>query len=395
MTGTCRTWKLWCSGSCEKIERLQLLSAEYPNSQLEEHIAKLIEKIESSDARFSQLDKIERGLAELLLQIDRPPSAQPAEIDTLKRDVQRTQYSIEAVHGTLGQVVDRLSNIETGLRGASAQQAPNERPSGPEPQAHDARAPDARMATAAAPDHAASANSANANPSHANPARPTGWAPLETDLPPDYPIEPNHRSSPAERIAASQAALGNPLGTARTSGHPDADAKANFIAAARRAAQAASGQLTERADRRVPDLRRVHGDDGIPSNVLGNHARLLLVAASVVMVVLGSLQLFGFFSSPNSPVAAVPDEPTLSTASTAPAIELETAPATVPSRQPRMLAVEDVLPAPSAGILPPPEPFGPSPASPDLATSRRSHDHRLGAPAEHPAGIHATRDTDQ
>ena len=116
----------------EKIERLQLLSAEYPNSQLEEHIAKLIEKIESSDARFSQLDKIERGLAELLLQIDRPPSAQPAEIDTLKRDVQRTQYSIEAVHGKLGQVVNRLSNIETGLRGASAQQAPNERPSGPE-----------------------------------------------------------------------------------------------------------------------------------------------------------------------------------------------------------------------------------------------------------------------
>jgi localization factor PodJL len=356
----------------EKIERLQLLSAEYPNSQLEEHIAKLIEKIESSDARFSQLDKIERGLAELLLQIDRPPSAQPAEIDTLKRDVQRTQYSIEAVHGTLGQVVNRLSNIETGLRGASAQQAPNERPSEPEPQVHDAQAPDARMATAAAPDHAASArtNSANADPSHANPTRPTGWAPLETDLPPDYPIEPNHRSSPAERIAASQAALGNPFGTARTSGHPDADAKANFIAAARRAAQAASGQLTERADRRVPDLRRVHGDDGIPSNVLGNHARLLLVAASVVMVVLGSLQLFGFFSSPNSPVAAVPDEPTLSTASTPPAIELETAPATVPSRQPRMLAVEDVLPAPSAGILPPPEPFGPSPASPDLATSR-------------------------
>src|SRR5262249_60043090 len=30
----------------DKIERLQVLSAEYPNSQLEEHIVKLIEKIE-------------------------------------------------------------------------------------------------------------------------------------------------------------------------------------------------------------------------------------------------------------------------------------------------------------------------------------------------------------
>jgi localization factor PodJL len=371
----------------EKIERLQLLSAEYPNSQLEEHIAKLIEKIESSDARFSQLDKIERGLAELLLQIDRPPSAQPAEFDTLKRDVQRTQHSIEAVHGTLGQVVNRLSNIETGLLGAAAQQAAGELLS--EPEAPDAQQrPGAPTATAVAatatvrtspahtspaPTNPAHSNSAYSSSTYANPARPTGWATLETDLPPDYPIEPNHRSSPAERIAASQAALGNPFGTARTSGHPDADAKANFIAAARRAAQAASSQLTERADRRVPELRRVHGDDEVPSNVLGNHARLLLVAASVVMVVLGSLQLFGFFNSPNSPsgpVAVVPDEPTLSTSSTPPAIELEAAPATVPSRQPRMLAVEDVLPAPSAGVLPPPEPFGPSPASPDPAASR-------------------------
>ena len=50
--------------------------------------------------------------------------------------------------------------------------------------------------------------------------------------------------------------------------------------------------------------------------------------------------------------------------------QLEAAPATVPSRRPRMLAVEDVLPAPSAGVLPPPEPSGPSPASPDLAASR-------------------------
>jgi localization factor PodJL len=376
----------------EKIERLQLLSAEYPNSQLEEHIAKLIEKIESSDARFSQLDKIERALAELLLQIDRQPTASSAagetahfpEFNTLKRDVQRTHDSIEAVHGTLGQVVDRLNNIETGLRGAPGQQAPGELLSGPEtPDAQEL--PRAPKATAAAPaptarpssDHKspahkspASANPAYASSTYGNQARTTDWAPLETDLPPDYPIEPNHRYSPAERIAASQAALGGPLGTARASGNADADAKASFIAAARRAAQAASTQLTERADRRVPELRRAHGDDEIPGNALGGHARLLLVAASVVMVVLGSLQLSGFFSSPgdpSSPVAAAPDASTISTSRAAAPIELEAAPATVRSQQTRVLAIEDILPAPSAGVLAPPEPFktAPAPASPD------------------------------
>ena len=383
----------------DKIERLQLLSAQYPNSQLEEHIAKLIEKIESSDARFSQLDKIERGLAELLLQIDRPTSAQPAEFDTLKRDVQRTHDSIEAVHGTLGEVVDRLSIIETGLRSAPAQQVPSEQPSEPEPeQTQTQELPGAPMAVAsdltalaaiartnlarANPvrtdlprANPARTNPADANPDYANATRPADWAPIETGLPPDHPLEPNHRYSPAERIAASQAALGAPRGPARASGTPDAQAKANFIAAARRAAQAASSQLTERADRGVPELRRGHVDDEIPSNALGGHARFLLIAASIVMVVLGSLQLSGFFSGssgPGSPVAVAPDEPTISTSSTAKAnpkaIELEAAPATVPSRQPRVLAIEDMLSTPSAGVLPPLEPF--APASPDPSTLR-------------------------
>jgi len=213
------------------------------------------------------------------------------------------------------------------------------------------------------------------SPAYSDQARATDWAPLETNLPPDYPIEPNHRYSPAERIAASQAALGSPLGAARASGNADADAKASFIAAARRAAQAASSQLTERADRSVPELRRAHGDDEIPGNALGGHARVLFIAASVLMVVLGSLQLFGFFSSPDgpsSPVAVAPDAPTISASSTRPPIELEAAPATVPSRQPRVLAIEDVLSAPSAGVLSPPEPFrpAPAPASPDLSASR-------------------------
>jgi localization factor PodJL len=280
------------------------------------------------------------------------------------------------VHGTLGQVVDRLSIIETGLRGAPAQQAPGERPSERAPQSPDAQElPVAPMDQATSPAPTVRPNRAYSSPTHAQQARASDWISIESDLPPDHPLEPNQRYSPADRIAASQAALGGPPGMVRASGRPDADAKASFIAAARRAAQAASSQLIERADWQVPELRRAHGDDEIPSNALGGHARILLIAASAVMVVLGSLQLFGFFSrpgNPNSPVAVAPDEPTISTSSTPKAIELEAAPAPASSQQPRVLAIEDVLSAPSAGVLPPPQPLAtaPAPASADLSASR-------------------------
>src|SRR5215467_6793721 len=346
-------------GLADKIERLQQASADHPNSSLiEEQLARLIEKVESSDARFSQLDKIERGLAELLRQIDRQ-IAQPTptegvplpELDSLKRDVQRTHESIEAVHGTLGQVVDRLTVIETGMRGTPAPAQPASEP--PSSAAAEIQVPDVDVgaATPAAP--AALVPAAY--------VRTSDRAPIEPDLPPDHPLEPNRRHSPAERIAASQAALGAPGGPARTSGSPDADAKANFIAAARRAAQAASTQLADRTDRRVPELvRHAHNDDEVPSKALGGHARLLLIAASVVMVVLGSLQVFtGFFSGSNGPAAVAPQEPTVTAPNSGVPAEREPMPAFPSSRQTGLLPIDGTLAAPNAGILAPPEPLAP------------------------------------
>jgi localization factor PodJL len=300
------------------------------------------------------------------------------------------------------------------LRGTPAKQASRELLSERVPEAPDAPAhvPGAKPAhanqTHANPAHAnpahanpAHANPAHANPAHANPAysrptysrqaRVTDWAPLQTDLPPDYPIEPNHRYSPAERVAASQVALGSPLGTTRASGTPDVDAKASFIAAARRAAQAASSQLIEH----VPDRDRVRGEEEIPSTAVGSHARILLIAASVVMVVLGSLQVFtGFFSRPSSPVAH--EKPSMSTSNTPIELEAAPAPAGAPNWQPPMLATDDVLSAPNAGILPPPEHFAPAstPASTDLSASRDrtatgSVRQPSAAPASAPAGLPA------
>src|SRR5262245_4715851 len=361
-------------GLADKIERLQQASADHPNGSLiEEQLARLIEKIESSDARFSQLDKIERALAELLLQIDRRAAAptlaagaQLPELDTLKRDVQRNQASIEAVNGTLGQVVDRLSNIETELRGAPApsQPTPSEPTSAPAP---DTRAPHAEVLGPAVP------ALVPAPPAHAKYARASERAPIEPDLPPDHPLEPNRRNSPAERIAASQAALGGPHGP-RAPGSPDADAKANFIAAARRAAQEASSQLSGRPERRAPELvRRADSDHEVPNNALGGHARFLLIAASVVMVVLGSLQVFtGFFHDSNGPIAVAPERTTATVPNSAPPVDPEPAPAVPANRQTGLLPIDEILPAPNAGMLAPPDLTAPAsvPANSDQPAPR-------------------------
>src|SRR5262249_53836473 len=187
-------------GLSDKLERLQLSRGDHAAvSVLEDRIAKLVEKLDSSDARLSNLEAIERGLADLLIHLEQQHrSTEPArsetvhlpEVDMLKRDVQRTQDSIEAVHGTLGHVVDRLAMIETGLRsnhgrraapGVSVESAApgvSVESAAPEPQA--------------SPASAAITNAAPTPPSAplGNPAPATDRRPIDPDLPPDYPIEP-------------------------------------------------------------------------------------------------------------------------------------------------------------------------------------------------------------
>jgi localization factor PodJL len=123
-------------GLIDRIERVPLGQVDPAAfGHLEERIAKLVEKLDVSDARISQLEAIERGLAELLIHLENQRVPQPAqgaaalpEVDALHRDVadlrqaeRKTQDSLEAVHGTLGHVVDRLAMIETGMREQAAQ----------------------------------------------------------------------------------------------------------------------------------------------------------------------------------------------------------------------------------------------------------------------------------
>ena len=124
----------------------------------------------------------------------------------------------------------------------------------------------------------AAAPSAAGNPA---PATERERRPIDPDLPPDHPLEPGatrtRGSSPADRIAASEAALG----PAKPPVIPDPGGKSNFIAAARRAAQAAASEApapmrAAPAAKAVPLLQRLAAG-------LGQRVRSVLVVGSVVI----------------------------------------------------------------------------------------------------------------
>ncbi len=115
-------------------------------------------------------------------------------------------------------------------------------------------------------------------------------APIDPNLPPDHPIEPGFNphgrltASPADRIAASEAALG-----AAKSASDDPGNTSNFIAAARRAAKAAA------ADPTIADLRAAAASQQGPEHKAGKslaqRVRSLFAGASVILIVGGGLHL--------------------------------------------------------------------------------------------------------
>ena len=182
----------------------------------------------------------------------------------------------------------------------------------------------------------------------ARPERP----PIDPDLPADTPLEPGSAGrgrSPAERIAASEAALA-PL---KREAAPEITGKANFIAAARRAAQAAANEGNP-----VEGPREERTSDETPTSLIGrflaNRRRALMVGVSLLLVLYGAIQIAGMFASDRS---AERPAPTSSQA--------------LPP-EPRKVA-EPVAPAPAAV----PEPAAPAP-------SRQSSTETLIAPTPTP-----------
>ncbi|MBI1204723.1 MAG: hypothetical protein GC182_19655 [Rhodopseudomonas sp.] len=297
----------------------------------------------------------------------------------LKHDIARTQNALDAVNGTLGHVVDRLAMIEKDFRQGNRQPNPDseildlahavgrvgvrpvadsaphpappqqplsspadrlmastqasayaDRPAAPQrpvqqavprsaeqtaaPQAAPQRPPQ----PAAPPPRQQVAQPPVEQPTQAPAPRQAPQAarrPINPNLPPDQPLEPGttmpsmHASA---RIAASEAALGN----ARPAPETGPVGKSGFIAAARRAAQAAV-ETTQQTPPRPEPGERVEIDDAEPKPLrasLLKRAKSLFIAASLIAIVIGSIQIagnimdFNAFNSQSSKVAQAPAE---------------------------------------------------------------------------------------
>jgi localization factor PodJL len=285
-------------GLAERLERLGFTRPDQAAvSQLEDRISNLVEKLDTSNARLSHLDTIERALADLLVNLERQPDVEgpapaPAtEVTSLRQDVQETQNSLETVQGALEHLIDRLATIENDIRSGSP--APATDVPGPQPAAGwpTVAAAAASASSPAAPAQAAhpAASSAERNPA---PPEPHDHRAIDPNLPPDHPLEPGAMrghtgNSPEDRIAASEAALG----PAKPPAIPDSGSKSNFIAAARRAAQAANSESVVRNRKPAPATTTNDAPKGNAASGWSNRVRSLLVAASVVLIVLGSLHV--------------------------------------------------------------------------------------------------------
>src|SRR6266404_4927782 len=313
---------------------------------LEQRVSYLLERLEASaEHGTGNLGRVEEGLQDIRRHLEAQHAAfatlsessrstAPTDsglADMVKRDLsdirfsqletdRHTQDSLEAVHNTLGHVVDRLAMIEGDLRSVRSQPvAPPPVPppvTPPAPQAPPPQAAAARVAMppqpkpelpnpAAAQAHFAAAPrefravqppatvTARAIEEILEPQTAPARAAIEPELPHDHPLEPGTRptgrvASPSERIAASENAISEILPGAPGPAGPVSTS--SFIAAARRAAQAAAAASAADVAGRHP-AKNSSGGTAKAGQTITSRIRSLLVGASVVVIVLGSFKM--------------------------------------------------------------------------------------------------------
>jgi len=234
------------SETMKKLESVRLTTDPSAFKRLEERIAQLIGRLDASDAKLGNMAAVERGVTDLLAHVEQLRGAEGApatgtsprpavaaiarDVAEIKRTEQRTQDSLEAVHGTVEQVVGRLAMIESDIHDVAL------------------RAPRSQI---------------SAQPAAADKTQPAA----ASAPPPGAPTAPAEPIGPAERQ--------------------------DFIAAARRATQAATvsasnDEMPSRSRRRRRSRRDGSGELR-ESKLWGMHK--LLVAAAIVLVTVGCLQV--------------------------------------------------------------------------------------------------------
>jgi localization factor PodJL len=382
-------------------------------AHLEQRVSYLLERLEASDHRPSNLGRVEEGLQDVLRHLETQhahiaaladngrSAAAPAAmqmdsglVDLIKRELsdmqfrqtetgRQTQDALEVVHNTLGHVVDRLAMIEGDLRAVRAAPVP---PPAPQPVPAPRAAmpqqpvslpprPELPNPVAAQPHFAAAPREFHAAEPLAAPAvitpraiseilepqaAPLPRAAIEPDLPPDHPLEPGTRplgraASPSERIAASENAISE-----ISPGSREQASTSSFIAAARRAAQAAASQPgKDNKTKRAAPLKDPTGVAAKGSSTITSKIRSLLVGASVVVIVLGTFKmamtLLDSGAPPSMPESEISSEP--------------------PAAAPPAESAKPAMPSPTMPSMTSPTPIGrqslnaPLPISPDSTAS--------------------------
>jgi localization factor PodJL len=374
----------------EKIEQLQPSRGDQiAVDQLEGQIVKVFERLDATDSRLSHLDAIERGLTDLMVRIEdiranketvsfRAESS--PDVDLLRQDMARTHETLEAVNGTLDRVAGRLTVIENDIRGKRADPPTGETAVLELTQPDRAAAPHIAVAVELAPRPlsglSVAAQALQPLPVSADLSNPglrtTASAMRDSDPPVDQPLEPGSgrpglANSPGMRIAASEAAL-----SGVRPGVPAAGGKSNFIAAARRAAQAA-GQDPKGRLRSEP-LKTKNAEQGALRTKIETRVKTLFLAASIVAIIIGSIQFasnifdFGIFGTHEVKFAA-DSETHAATNEIADTPESETLPALAESQtvSPDAPAQTDLI---TSLLAPPPLPsLTPAAPPPAAATS--------------------------
>ncbi len=261
----------------EKIETLRLPQGDkVALSSIEDRIVKLAGKLDDSDAVLNRLNAIERGMADLLVHLEdvraqaersqqpAPKSEHPlpAEPTAASVHVSTSATAPESSHSTSEprlqmrepprhRLRDVLPETNAATNGAgplptieTATEAPAQ-PAAPDFEVESAPETDAPAAAMAeAPVSNPEPASPLATPIYASMLEPDAPArrPIDPSLPPDTPIEPTTeaaqiRASAAQRISASQTALGAPKPVAR-----EVASQFETLIAARRAAFQANAE---------------------------------------------------------------------------------------------------------------------------------------------------------
>lgn len=263
----------------ERLDSLQhaLGKVESPNPMgLEETMRSLVDRLDASEAKLANLGAIERGISDLSSQFDK---ARANAMDVAERAAKTALRELHAARQTMPQQVATAQQHVTAPVPLQPE-IPEEKPLAERP------APQRNVKVVSAP---------------ANPQRFTRAAPVTVrsqdefivtdELPADYPLEPGSgapRSRPTpvqQRIAQSEAAV------ADIAPHPrDTNVKtSDFIAAARRAAQAAAAEVpNEPAAEGAPDAKKKISIAGL----FGRSRRAVMLGLVVAILGFGVVRFF-------------------------------------------------------------------------------------------------------